>query len=220
MKLRDTPRLANWMLEHLTLGGSNDALAGDLEEEFEHGRSLGWYWRQVLAAIVFGCGRQLRDHWSAGAFSVLWAVTATPAYFLLLLKMRGLGFIGSAWRLPWPYSMICELAISLGSVLLVVWVGLTIYLLVFSVGSGTRMRTLAKSLLISVPVFLVASAITITLSLILPEGNFDARSLTYLRLLTDLRCQLSNLAVFTSLTISLICALPSAPPNESARHSE
>lgn len=47
------PALANWMLDHLTPAGHDDALAGDLLEEYRAGRSVAWYWRQVLGALLF-----------------------------------------------------------------------------------------------------------------------------------------------------------------------
>lgn len=47
---RRPPRLASFLLESLAPG--NEALHGDLEEEFSRGRSAAWYWRQVLAAAA------------------------------------------------------------------------------------------------------------------------------------------------------------------------
>jgi hypothetical protein len=48
--MRRPPRLASLVLERLAPG--NDALLGDLEEEFSRGRTTVWYWRQVLAAVA------------------------------------------------------------------------------------------------------------------------------------------------------------------------
>lgn len=44
------PRLARLLLDWLAPG--NDALRGDLDEEFAAGRGSTWYWRQVIAAIA------------------------------------------------------------------------------------------------------------------------------------------------------------------------
>jgi hypothetical protein len=48
--MRRRPRLASIILDLLAPG--NEALLGDLEEEFSRGRSTAWYWRQVLTAIA------------------------------------------------------------------------------------------------------------------------------------------------------------------------
>jgi hypothetical protein len=37
----------------------HDAVIGDLTEQYQIGRSWGWYWRQVLAIVVFGRGREV-----------------------------------------------------------------------------------------------------------------------------------------------------------------
>lgn len=63
MKSSKPPALASWMLEHLTLGPTNEALAGDLLEDFQRRRSAAWYWRQVLGAIVLSFLNELGQHW-------------------------------------------------------------------------------------------------------------------------------------------------------------
>jgi hypothetical protein len=48
--MRRAPRLASLLLERFAPG--NEALHGDLDEEFSGGRSSAWYWRQVMTAIA------------------------------------------------------------------------------------------------------------------------------------------------------------------------
>jgi hypothetical protein len=54
MKLRRPPRIAAWLIER------NSPLAGDLLEEFQRGKSRGWFWRQALMAVAAGCERNIR----------------------------------------------------------------------------------------------------------------------------------------------------------------
>lgn len=68
------PAPANWMLRHLVLGNQNEALEGDLLEEFQRRRSDGWYWRQVLAAIL-GFSNLLRIGWV-----MVWTVAFAGAW--------------------------------------------------------------------------------------------------------------------------------------------
>lgn len=48
--MRTPPLLARMLLDWLAPG--NDALRGDLDEEFAAGRSRRWYWRQVASALA------------------------------------------------------------------------------------------------------------------------------------------------------------------------
>ena len=54
------PAGAIWLLNKF--GPANDALKGDLVEEYGHGRSIAWFWRQVLVAIVVEFGTEIRAH--------------------------------------------------------------------------------------------------------------------------------------------------------------
>ena len=59
-RMRVPPRLAAWLLLSLGSGPFADALAGDLSEEFQRGRSGYWYWRQVAVALFLARTRFLR----------------------------------------------------------------------------------------------------------------------------------------------------------------
>lgn len=58
MTVRPVPRIATWLLKHLV--ARNDALAGDLLEEYRAGRSATWYWKQVVIAMCVGRPTRLR----------------------------------------------------------------------------------------------------------------------------------------------------------------
>jgi len=67
MKSANPPRLAAWILQHFGPELNQEALAGDLSEVFQQGRSKGWYWRQVIAAVRWRrvlCGLLILAAWS------------------------------------------------------------------------------------------------------------------------------------------------------------
>lgn len=75
MKQSKPPALAAWMLEHLLWGGRNEALAGDLLEEFQRRASVAWYWRQVLGAILASFSSELRADWV-----MVWTILFTTGW--------------------------------------------------------------------------------------------------------------------------------------------
>jgi hypothetical protein len=83
MKPSKPPVLAAWLLEHARFSTSNGAIAGDLLEEFNRGRSAAWYWRQALAAIVVGCATEAHRHRGLAARAIL--ITWAANYGALML---------------------------------------------------------------------------------------------------------------------------------------
>jgi hypothetical protein len=73
MKPGHPPVIAAWLLDHLAFTGRNEALTGDLQEEFQQGRSNGWYRRQALSTIAMAIelGPHLLLVW-AGLLVYLW----------------------------------------------------------------------------------------------------------------------------------------------------
>ena len=57
MTERKPPRLAVWLLKRRGGSPENEALLGDLIEEFENGRSSGWFWRQTFEAFTVASDR-------------------------------------------------------------------------------------------------------------------------------------------------------------------
>lgn len=68
---RPPPKLAAWLLSHLAGRYRRDALIGDLAEEYRHGRSGSWYWRQVLWALA-ASGRHFLSSRPPGFGFLLW----------------------------------------------------------------------------------------------------------------------------------------------------
>jgi hypothetical protein len=69
----------------MRLGPADEALVGDLVQEFEAGRSRGWFWRQVLAAVWHGAWRGL----TMDPVRAIKSVTAAWAVLVLLFWLLG-----------------------------------------------------------------------------------------------------------------------------------
>jgi len=93
------PALACWMLDHLLWGGRNEALAGDLLEEFQCRRSATWYWRQVMGAIFASSSNELRADWL-----MAWTIVFTFVWAYALYAIPPI-----AAQLPLPLSVVTRL---------------------------------------------------------------------------------------------------------------
>ena len=72
------PSIPLWILEHLTPPEREDALAGDLLEEYRSGRSNGWFWRQALGAWLGAWTRYFARRRSLLLFALLFGSTQIP----------------------------------------------------------------------------------------------------------------------------------------------
>ena len=54
------PTLATWLLGWLE--GTCSPLVGDLHEEWQHGRSAGWFWRQTMRALYGRAAKYVAEH--------------------------------------------------------------------------------------------------------------------------------------------------------------
>jgi hypothetical protein len=57
MSSREPPALAAWLLGRFVAGDRSEALLGDLFEEYQTGRTNGWYWRETLVALLISMRR-------------------------------------------------------------------------------------------------------------------------------------------------------------------
>jgi hypothetical protein len=86
MRSPKPPALATWLVEHSKTGGKNEALSGDLLEQFSQGRSVSWYWRQAIVAMLLGVAKEWLILAWASVVTVGWAIDVNAARF---------------WNTPW-----------------------------------------------------------------------------------------------------------------------
>jgi hypothetical protein len=129
MNHRKPPLLARWMLDHLIPRETNEALSGDLLETFRTGRSPGWYWYQVIAAIAIAWSRNAWRHRTTLFFAAVWSVFS-PAWILILTITHSSVSIlaDKISAVPWPWSFICGFVFTMmGPSMLFIWLGVAVY---------------------------------------------------------------------------------------------
>jgi hypothetical protein len=109
MKSSQPPRLATWLLEHLMPGVKNEALIGDLLEDFRRRGSVAWYWRQAFVAILAGCSKELRTRWAGIVFAMIYSSVIPWGEIRVNLEFKYLLHLGL--KLPWPVSLIYQIAV-------------------------------------------------------------------------------------------------------------
>jgi hypothetical protein len=84
MKSSESPSVATWLLEHCTCGLRNDALIGDLVEEYRAHRSRAWFWGQTAGAILVSFGTEIRANGllALRAVTIGWATLYVGRFLL------------------------------------------------------------------------------------------------------------------------------------------
>jgi hypothetical protein len=97
------PRIGTWLLQRFA---SNDALVGDLTEEYRRGRSAPWYWRQVLTAMAMVSFKELGGHKlnAVRAIATGWAVLLLTFIFFGDRVANGLAYQIWGWTREIGYS--------------------------------------------------------------------------------------------------------------------
>jgi hypothetical protein len=183
MNRTEPPPLATWLLEHLTAIGQDEALAGDILEEFSAGRSSGWYWRQVITAIAIGWARSIFEHRNALLFATIWSLLS-PAWELTIFRVYSQSsFVVPIVRIPWPWSTACFFGLFILQGLLFIWVGSLLYVaLLLCARKTVDFRRLGRGLLMSIVVYVFALAcdlaLWITIGAYSNADGMDWRTLT------------------------------------------
>ncbi|PYK20407.1 MAG: hypothetical protein DME55_02315, partial [Verrucomicrobia bacterium] len=112
MRSKQPPRIATWMLKHFGSGPNNEAVLGDLAEQYLRKDSAMWYWRQAMKAIPVSFFREIRGHKRVAASALLtgWVMWILGGLLIFPLAFLGtnLGYdfeprhpIGTAWSFMW-----------------------------------------------------------------------------------------------------------------------
>jgi hypothetical protein len=210
MHRQEPPPLATWMLEHLTPEDRDEALAGDLLEQFRAGRSADWYRSQVAAAIASEWCRGLLRRRAAMLFAVIWSFLS-PVWMLEYLRHFTNGRLDDfTWALPFPWSTICALALGAARDMLFIWLGIIVYLALCRIAIGNlHLRRTGAAILWSFVVYAVAATCVIAIALAVgPHSNgpaIDWRSLTPIEALKNitLRSAFGNLPFFLGAATAL-----------------
>lgn len=161
MRRPDPPPLAAWILEHLASGYRDEALAGDLLEEFRYGRSDSWYWLQVVQACVLSWLRSLRARIPLLIFAFLWCLLA-PAWYALCQQISNSPnvehFIQTIQQTLGFFWLFAGLVLWLSLHAAFLWVGICLYGLFHShlrdASFAVRLRrALAVAPLVFVPMY-------------------------------------------------------------------
>jgi hypothetical protein len=113
MTPKHPPRVATWMLKHFGSGPNNDAVLGDLAEQYRQKDSAMWYWRQAMKAIPVSFFKEIRGHKRIAARALLtgwgmWILYVTSIFPHITPFFFGGSFgvyieprdpIGTAWTL-------------------------------------------------------------------------------------------------------------------------
>jgi hypothetical protein len=219
MRRREPPSFATWMLEHLAPGDHDEALGGDLWEEFRRGRSDGWYWRQVLAACVVSWLKSLRVHRSLLTFAFLWSMLA-PAWKVLSDRIQDYQIFIQTWQILRGFWLLPAFALWATFHSTFLWAGMLIYILSNNcVGKTFREEKVRRAFFLAPLVFLpVFGAIFVLMNLYSFPGLVNDRlATTPLGQIVDLRMPADVLRI--PYFIALLCALWGVIPR-AIRNSE
>jgi len=196
----EPPKLATWLLEQFS-PVLDASLAGDLIESFRQGRSSGWYWREVLWAILVAFLHSLRKQWGRLAYAVVcsWLISATWSSIFHVstrVYVRSAEFADGAMRLHWeravesttvpavyalyaksygihwPWSLVYQVAFYLVFQVVIVALALGAYL-----GFARMLKTQNFLRALAVALVILVGAVVPATFLGIPTGDFQSLSL-------------------------------------------
>lgn len=212
MTRTEPPSIPTWMLQHLTPGPRNHALAGDLLEGFRSGRSDSWYWRQALAACAIAWLNNLRARASLLVFAFLWSMLA-PAWKVFIDGIQSAPVFNRIWPLFGGVWVLPAFAIWLVLNSAFLWAGIFVFILSnASFKQVLRGKRLSHAFLLALLVFVPIYLVTFVLVNLYWFSFFSNARLatTPLGQIADLRILADVMRV--PYLVALLCALWNAFP--------
>lgn len=214
MKRREPPLLATWMLEHLTSGNRDEALAGDLLEEFREGRSGSWYWHQVVTACVVSWGRSLGARVPLLLFALLWSIPA-PAWRVFCGQILNHKVLNDTWQMLGGLWLLPALAVWVIVHTTFLWAGIFVYILFHSTFGNTLHKNKIRRALLLAP--LIFAPVFGTMFVLLNLYWFSLPGLAGEKLASTLFGQVADLRILADFVrvpyfIALLSALWGAIP--------
>jgi hypothetical protein len=87
MTIRKVPAVPTWLLNQFVATSRREALLGDLFEEYQAGRTAGWYWRETLVALFFSIRGHARGLLSCRGAQQILALTAQALLFVWIVTL-------------------------------------------------------------------------------------------------------------------------------------
>ncbi len=116
MKARRIPRVALALLRHFVGGRFKESLEGDLQEEFEGGRSTFWYWREVGCALYERACFVVRQQTTTFIFATLFFLTALWAIAPVTYPVMGWAHNSEPLRIALLLGWLAGVPMVLGAV--------------------------------------------------------------------------------------------------------
>ncbi len=158
MRQRTSVALANWLLRHLVTGPYSESLSGDLSEELHSGRSVVWYWRQILCAIAVRVFSKSRNYMLPFAFSAAWSVLYPAWDHYIWRSLLAQSFFDRWLTLAWPYSASLELGRGILPAATFIWLGSLLFLFLRTQRTEKQLGfRILRSLSLSLNVLLLTS---------------------------------------------------------------
>jgi hypothetical protein len=121
------PAIATWLLYHLVLGSHNEAVTGDLLEEFKSRQSVAWYWRQAIWAIFLSFLTELRNQRLMVGYAAVWTFAVSVVWKHIKMSPQLESVLGWGVSHPWPESIIYVMAIYNLTLAGLLWIGFGLY---------------------------------------------------------------------------------------------